>query len=161
MSREFDAVGTFSYYCEVHEDQGMTGTVTVVAAGTTQHPAADRRPAAAGQRPAAADRPPTRRGPAVSRLDKGKRAFSFRLSERATVRIVIARAVKRGGKTRYAVKGTLLRRGLAAGKHSIGFRGRLGGKALASGRYRATVTATDAAGNRSAPRRVGFRIRAR
>lgn len=165
VSREFDVVGTFSYYCEVHEDQGMTGTVTVVAAGTTTTPpppgGGGPAPGGGGPTPGGGGPAPDETRPAVSRLDKGKRAFSFRLSERATVRIVIARAVKRRGKTRYAVKGTLLRRGLAAGKHSIGFRGRLGGKALAAGRYRATVTATDAAGNRSAPRRVGFRIRAR
>src|SRR5215208_6931182 len=38
VSREFDAVGTFTYYCEVHRAQGMTGTVTVVAAETTTTP---------------------------------------------------------------------------------------------------------------------------
>jgi plastocyanin len=161
-SREFDAVGTFAYYCEVHEDEGMTGTVTVVAAGTTNTPPpppGGGGPTPGGPSPGGPTPDETR--PAVSRLDKGKRAFSFRLSERATVRIVIARAVKRHGKTGYAAKGTLVRRGLAAGKRSIGFRGRLAGKTLAAGRYRATVTATDAAGNRSAPRRIGFRIRAR
>ena len=134
----------------------MTGTVTVVAAGTTTAP-----PPPGGGGPAArrrrADRParggpaPDETRPAVSRFDKGKRAFSFRLSERATVRIVIARAVKRARED--ALRGQGHARPHAAwrpGSTAVGFRGRLGGKALAAGRYRATVTATDAAGNRSA-----------
>jgi hypothetical protein len=41
---------------------------------------------------------------------------------------------------------------------SLRFSGRLHGRALRPGRYRARVVATDPAGNRSAPRRVAFRI---
>jgi len=40
-------------------------------------------------------------------------------------------------------------------------RGRIGAKALRPGRYRAVITAVDAAGNRSAPKTVRFRIAAR
>lgn len=45
-----------------------------------------------------------------------------------------------------------------AGASKLKWNGRLGGKPLAPGSYRATVTATDGAGGRSAPKAVGFRI---
>jgi hypothetical protein len=40
----------------------------------------------------------------------------------------------------------------------VKFSGRIGKKALKPGRYRATLRAKDPAGNRSAPRRITFRI---
>jgi hypothetical protein len=40
----------------------------------------------------------------------------------------------------------------------VRFSGRLGRRALRLGRHRAVLTAVDAAGNRSAPARVGFRV---
>ena len=79
----------------------------------------------------------------------------FALSEPATVRIAIDR-FRRGRNGRRA--GALTRRQLAAGRHSLHFSGRLGARALAAGRYRATLTATDAAGNRSKPRRATFTV---
>jgi hypothetical protein len=93
----------------------------------------------------------------VSKFAKRRKGFVFRLSERASVRIVIARR----SKGRYRTKGTLTRRRLQAGKHTIAFRGRLAGKKLAPGRYRATLIATDAAGNRSSPERLPFRVKKR
>jgi hypothetical protein len=47
---------------------------------------------------------------------------------------------------------------LAAGANAIPFSGRIGTHPLASGRYRATITATDPAGNRSDARRASFTI---
>jgi hypothetical protein len=44
------------------------------------------------------------------------------------------------------------------GANTIKFSGRIGRKALSRGRYRAVITATDAAGNRSAARSVNFRL---
>ena len=38
------------------------------------------------------------------------------------------------------------------------FSGRIGSKKLSRGRYRAVLVATDAAGNRSAPKRLGFTV---
>jgi hypothetical protein len=45
-----------------------------------------------------------------------------------------------------------------AGKNRMRFSGRVRGRALARGRYRAVVQAIDAAGNRAAPRRVSFTV---
>jgi hypothetical protein len=45
------------------------------------------------------------------------------------------------------------------GANRARFRGRLGGRRLAAGRYRLAAVATDAAGNAGAPRRAAFRIR--
>ncbi len=47
------------------------------------------------------------------------------------------------------------------GANSIRFSGRIGSKALKPGSYRALLTATDAAGNRSAPKSASFRVVAR
>jgi hypothetical protein len=49
-----------------------------------------------------------------------------------------------------------VRRNRRARANAIAFSGRIGKRALARGTYRATLTATDPAGNRSAPRRVRF-----
>lgn len=82
--------------------------------------------------------------------------FSFRLSENADVSIVIER---RGTKrpVRYRRVGTLKRHS-SAGSRRVDFSGRLGKRALCPGRYRAVVTARDAAGNRSRAYRVAFKI---
>ncbi len=114
---------------------------------------------------AAQRRRPARRG---SRL-------RFTLSEPAGVRIVIERARpgRRVGRrckaptrrlrqrrrcTRYARAGTLTRRNLPTGRSTIAFSGRIGRRALAPGAYRATITATDPAGNRSKAKRATFTI---
>jgi plastocyanin len=159
--RTFNTVGTFDYYCDVHRDEGMTGTVTVLASGTAPPPTGgDPTPPPPGGGPAPG---PDRTKPAVTgftikrkrfRVTKAKRPFSFRVSEAASVKIVISRKVKK----RYRVRGTLTRRGLPAGEHTIAFKGRLAGKKLPPGTYRASITATDTAGNRSAVRRIAFRV---
>ena len=82
--------------------------------------------------------------------------FRFTLSEAAGVTIRIQRAV-RGKRTRYRTVGTITRKG-QAGANRVLFKGRIGKRLLRSGRYRAIALATDAAKNRSAPRRAGFRI---
>jgi DNA-binding beta-propeller fold protein YncE len=109
-----------------------------------------------------------RRAPRGSRL-------RFTLSERSDARIVIEQARtgrlvggrckpssrrlrKRRRCTRYTPAGTLARRGFPAGANTIPFSGRIGRRPLAAGRYRATVTATDRAGNRSRPTRATFTI---
>ncbi|HVP03718.1 MAG TPA: PKD domain-containing protein [Solirubrobacteraceae bacterium] len=78
----------------------------------------------------------------------------FRLSERASVAVAVQH---RKGKT-WRTIGTLRRANLAAGSRSLTFSGRLGRKALAKGGYRVSVTATDAAGNRSKPRVASFNV---
>ena len=100
--------------------------------------------------------------------------ISFTLSEQAAVSLRIERALRgrRSGRrcvrpkrslakkrrcTRFKRAGTLARPG-RQGRNSVRFSGRIGKRALARGRYRLTITATDAAGNRSKPRRASFRI---
>jgi hypothetical protein len=82
--------------------------------------------------------------------------FRYTLSEaaRVTVRIQRARPDRR-----YAGVGTLRRSG-AKGANSIRFTGRIGRRALKPGRYRAVISATDAAGNRSSLSKTAFRIAA-
>ncbi|HEX6229488.1 MAG TPA: choice-of-anchor Q domain-containing protein [Solirubrobacterales bacterium] len=103
--------------------------------------------------------------------------FLYRLSEPARVRITIerkarGRKVRRRGKTRCVrprrgktkprcvrfIKVGSLSAQKQAGRRSTRFSGRLRGKRLRPGRYRATIVATDAAGQRSRPRRVAFRV---
>jgi hypothetical protein len=115
-----------------------------------------------------------RRTPRTAATPRGS-AFRFRLSEGADVTITIHRALsgRRVGKrcrkptrrlrkrrkcTRYVRRGTLRRRKLAAGSRRVAFTGRIGSTKLKPGRYRATISATDAAKNRSASRRTSFRI---
>lgn len=82
-----------------------------------------------------------------------KRGTSVRytLSESATVTLAIARSGQR------KTVGKLTRRS-KQGATRIAFSGRLGSKALKPGRYVLTLTAVDAAGNRSAAKKVSFRV---
>lgn len=115
-----------------------------------------------------------RRAAAKPKKHKKGTAFRYTLSEAASVKIVIAqrRAGRRKGRrcvaptkklrrakkcTRITRKGTL-RRASRQGANTVAFSGQIGGKALRPGRYQATLTATDAAGNASIPKRVLFRI---
>lgn len=119
-------------------------------------------------------------GPGTTPVTARKRAkrgttFRYRLSEAATVAILIERRTKgrKVGKrcrkatrrlrkrkrcTRYVAAGTLTRKNLKAGQNTTPFSGRIGKRKLRLGRYRATVTATDRAGNRSKAKTVSFRI---
>ncbi len=102
-------------------------------------------------------------------------AFRFRLSEPASVTITIERALagRRVGRrcrrptprlrqrsrcTRYQRKGTLTRQNRPGGGNRVRFSGRIGVRALRAGSHRATIAATDAAGNASQRKRTGFRI---
>jgi hypothetical protein len=87
-----------------------------------------------------------------SRMARGTR-FRFSLSAAADVRLVI----QRGLHGRFHKVGTLARRA-AAGADSIRFSGRLAGRALRPGRYRALVSAVDGAGHRTVAQRVSFTI---
>lgn len=110
--------------------------------------------------------------PAVARAKRGT-AFRFTLSEDARTTITIERAVpgRRKGKrcikpqrrlkrkcTRYVRSHTLTRRGTVRGANRIAYSGRVGRRALGPGRYRATLVATDPAGNRSKPAAVSFAV---
>ena len=109
----------------------------------------------------------------VANVHLGTR-FRYTLSEPARVRVTIQRALvgRRAGSKcvrltsqlrrakpceRYHTVGTLTNSAKKGG-NSTRFSGRLGGRALRPGRYRAVIRATDAAGNRSTPRVTRFRI---
>lgn len=98
----------------------------------------------------------------------------FSLSEAASVAVTVAREVpgrrlgsrcvapgkaKPGARKcpRFVRKGELGLKG-AAGPNRIAFSGRLGGRALGPGRYRASLLARDEAGNTSSPSFAGFVI---
>jgi hypothetical protein len=99
----------------------------------------------------------------------------YRLSEAATARFTVQRANRgrRKGKkcvapnrgnrhrrrcTRYRrLKGSFSRAG-SAGLNSFRFTGRLRRRKLRPGRYRLVMVATDAAGNKSKPKRAKFRV---
>jgi hypothetical protein len=100
--------------------------------------------------------------------------FRYTVSEPARVTITIRRTLagrRTGGRcvrptarlrdaprcARYRTIATLSRTA-NSGPNSHGFTGRIGSRALRPGRYRAVLRATDAAGNRSAPRAARFRV---
>ncbi len=109
----------------------------------------------------------------AARHKKGT-TFRYTLSEAATVRIVISqrRPGRRKGIRCVAPRKTLrkkakctmiLRKGTLVrvshqGTNSVAFSGRIGSKALTLGTYSATITATDAAKNTSAPKTISFTI---
>jgi hypothetical protein len=103
--------------------------------------------------------------------------FLYRLSEPAQVAITIERrsrgrrvrragrvrcvkATRRGAKPRCSrfVKVVTLGANEKVGRQSTPFSGLVRGKALKPGRYRATIVATDSAGQDSQPRQVSFRV---
>jgi hypothetical protein len=109
----------------------------------------------------------------TSRRRKRSTTFSFRLDKSATVTVKIQRKLKgrrvkgrcrkptrrnrRARKcTRYRTVHTLKRSG-HAGKNKIKYTGRVRGRALKRGRYRATFVAKNAAGA-SKKRSLGFKI---
>jgi hypothetical protein len=88
-------------------------------------------------------------------------AVAIALSTPAAARAVGELAQKPGAAGCVSEDGAatmLTRRHRPAGRNSVAFSGRIRSKALARGTYRATITATDAAGNRSAPRTAIFTI---
>jgi PKD domain len=94
-------------------------------------------------------------GKALARLSSSGGQIRFALTEpaRVTLRFASARTGKR--------KGTLKLNG-RAGLNTVRFAGRLSRrKTLKPGAYRLTVLATDAAGNRAAPKRTRFTLLAR
>ena len=111
--------------------------------------------------------------PVAARVPRGTR-FVYALSEPAAIALKLQRALpgrRSGGRcvrpssrlrkakrcVRHATVGTLRRNG-AKGLNRIRFTGRIGKHALRPGGYRAVISATDAASNRSAPRRAVFRV---
>ena|SRR5215212_5231376 len=93
--------------------------------------------------------------PRAARVARGTR-LSYTLTENARVVLKIQRTLA-GRPARYRSVGTLSRNG-SAGANRTRFTGRIGRRALRPGRYRAVITATDTAGNRSARAFARFRV---
>jgi hypothetical protein len=103
--------------------------------------------------------PPAFLAAAVHRTKRGFR-FDYTLSEDALVKFKIERLRRRHGHRRWVRVVTLAQRGLAGG-NAEPWSARVRGHGVPRGRYRVSLTATDAAGNRSARKRLGFRVRRR
>ena len=91
---------------------------------------------------------------ALAAAAKSGTVLSFRSTEAGSLSIRFDRALPR---RRFRRAGTVTRR-IRAGNGKVALTGRLGRKRMAAGTYRATLVATDAAGNRSKPVRVKFTI---
>ena len=83
--------------------------------------------------------------------------FLFRLNRSATVSIRMKRLVTTPSGSRASAVARLKRTALAGGNR-VRFSGRVGRRALRPGRYRASLTAIDAKGNRTKPQTVRFRV---
>ena len=95
-----------------------------------------------------------RRKPRGTRLDGSR--ITWKLSRRATVRLVFQRQVGSKHHRRWVTVGTI-RRTAAKGTGVVRFTGRFGAKPMAPRAYRLTVTAT-AGREKSGPKRVSFRV---
>jgi hypothetical protein len=114
-----------------------------------------------------------RRTARIAARTKRGTTFRFTLSEAATTRLVIARKLpgrRKGSRcvkpqrtlkrvcSRYVTAVTLTRGRTLAGANRVAYSGRVGTRTLARGTYRAMLTATDAAQNRSIAKTVTFTI---
>jgi hypothetical protein len=107
--------------------------------------------------------PPTFRVSARSTAISARRAHAgsvlrFSLSRAAKVKVVVQRRKQVGRSFRWVKAGTLTRRRGRTGPNNIAFSGRIGRRALATGRYRATLTATAVNGRVSKAKRRSFQV---
>ena len=94
---------------------------------------------------------------AARRIRSGT-VLRFRSTEAGTASFTFARAVRgRRGQTRLRRAGRLIRT-IGAGPARIALSGRMGRRPLRAGRYRLVLQVRDAAGNRSRPVSLKFRI---
>jgi acid phosphatase type 7 len=103
--------------------------------------------------------PPDATAPVITRLRlaprpiKRRSVFRYELSEAAKVKFTI----KRKGKSRYRSVGEFSQLG-AAGANERRFRAKIRTRRLRPGTFQARLRAVDAAGNRSAPKTIAFRV---
>jgi hypothetical protein len=95
--------------------------------------------------------------PIITGFHAGRARLAYRLSESARVTVRIQRRLA-GKRARYRSLGKLSA-SAAEGANRTPVSPRIRRKALRPGRYRAVITAIDAAGNRSAPKVAAFRVR--
>ena len=96
------------------------------------------------------------RTPLAAKLRPGT-VLRFRSSEAGTASLTFSRIVRRHGRTHLRRAGRLTRK-VGAGQARIALSGRIGRRAMHAGRYRLTLQVRDAAGNRSRPVRLRFRV---
>jgi sugar lactone lactonase YvrE len=185
VSRTFDASRQLTAQVRVRDPHGGTGSAAAAVAVDATAPVLDAFAASArtilGQakrrrrgkgRPADADGTGAR---AARVRPRRSTTFRYRLSEPAAVAIRIDRALpgrrfrgrcrapgrrpvaRRARCTRWPHVVTLSRRGRAGG-NTLRFSGRVRGRRIPAGRYRATAAATDVVGNPSQP--ASLRLRA-
>jgi uncharacterized delta-60 repeat protein len=95
--------------------------------------------------------------PVASAVKRGT-SFLFTMSEAARVTVKIERRKhRRNGRVGFSRVGAFSADG-SAGPNRRRFSGRIGKKRLRPGRYRATLVATDTAGNASQPKSLSFRV---
>lgn len=95
--------------------------------------------------------------PVASRVRRGT-SFLYTLSEPARVTIQIGRRVQGKRRPRKFKRVGAFAAAGSAGPNLRRFSGRIGKRRLKPGRYRATLIATDSAGNVSLPTQVSFRV---
>lgn len=142
----FEGTDTFTFAGTNPGGSGATRTATITVGKDTVRPKIKRfrisPTVIEGKRVAGALKP-------------GRAAFGLRYSEPAKAKIKIERRTSCKGKgcKRFATVGTRRAKRFAV-RDKVGLKLRLG-----PGRYRATATATDPAGNRSKPKRLAFSVR--
>jgi hypothetical protein len=166
-TRMFSAPGVRTGSLTVTDSSGRTASAV---ATVTVNP----RPTTGGPGPVTSDTTAPVVLSAKKRRTRTGVTFTYALSEAASVQISFERrrAGRRVGRrcvkptrrnrrrkacVRHSRAGSVSRVG-ALGTNRFAFNGRIGGSDLALGSYRATFRATDAAGNRSVPRRLAFSL---
>jgi plastocyanin len=153
-SHPFASAGTYHYVCEAHS--GMRGTVTVTAAASPSPAPTDTAPAPQQTQPgtvASDTAAPSFRGK-LKRASREALVVELSSSEHALLTAIVhrrargARAFSRIGQTSLQVK---------QGKNVVTLPRKARGS-LRSGAYRLKLQLTDAAGNRSAVRMIGFKL---
>jgi hypothetical protein len=136
FDHKFDTAGTFTYLCKVHPS--MHGKVVVEAPGGGGAPANTTAPAVTGLKAKGGQKCKPR-----TKHCRGKpTTVRFSLSEDAQVRIAT------GAKTRATLAGH-------TGANTV----KLSAKKLPPGKYTLSITATDAAGNASAPAQAKVKVK--
>jgi hypothetical protein len=147
----------------VNHTYGAPGsyTLTVTARDGAGNVASESRTLVVATPQAGADRTP----PRITRLRSARArfraaahrgtTFTLNVDERSTLVLSFTR---KAGRRRIAVPAVLIRTRSGPGAVAIPFSGRVGGARLKAGSYAASVTAIDAAGNRSRPATVSFKV---
>jgi plastocyanin len=139
-ARRFDVAGTFTYHCQVHSS--MHGKVTVTGAGEPAPAPAPDTTAPTVTRVSATGGRQCRRG--ARRCRSKPTVVRLKLSEDARVRVS-------------APGLSAVNRSVQGGTASI----QISTRRLPPGRHRLTLTATDAAGNRSTATHIRVTVQAR